>query len=119
MYEAASSFVPSGPLGSVNGPDHGIHPGESQPDNYYTRSGEGDLGADGINDPLAEIRRTDFIGDRDHLHRDNTVGALHAFLPQPRPTSQDLPEAAGPLSSNNLLSFAARETTWIITGSMK
>jgi hypothetical protein len=30
-----------------------------------------------------------------------------------------LPEPAGPSSSNGFWSFAARKTTWVITGSMK
>jgi glycosidase len=50
---------------SINGPDDGVWPTELQRDDYYTRAGEGNLGAGGIDDPHAEFRRTDFVGDRD------------------------------------------------------
>ena len=36
-----------------------------QKDDCYTRAGEGNLGAGDIDDPHAEFRRTDFVGDRD------------------------------------------------------
>lgn len=45
--------------------DGGVFPVELQVDEYYTRAGEGSLGAGDIDDPHAEMRRTDFIGDRD------------------------------------------------------
>ncbi len=50
---------------SPAGPDEGVWPHELQTDNCYTRAGEGDLGAGDMDDPHAEFRRTDFIGDRD------------------------------------------------------
>ncbi|MCU1252369.1 MAG: alpha amylase catalytic region [Edaphobacter sp.] len=53
------------PVAQIGGPDDGVHPQELQPDNYYTRAGEGNLGAGDINDPHCEFRRTDFVGDRD------------------------------------------------------
>ena len=67
------SFYPKGPwldrqgdtTTQILGPDDGVWPNELWPDNYYTRAGEGDLGAGEINDPHAEFRRTDFDGDRD------------------------------------------------------
>jgi glycosidase len=49
---------------TIAGDDDGVHPRELQMDEYYTRAGEGDLGAGDINDPHAEFRRTDFDGDR-------------------------------------------------------
>jgi glycosidase len=42
-----------------------VWPVELQRDDYYTRAGEGDLGAGDFDDPHAEFRRTDFCGDRD------------------------------------------------------
>jgi glycosidase len=45
--------------------DDGVFPTELQPEDRYTRAGEGDLGAGSIDDPHAEFRRTDFDGDRD------------------------------------------------------
>jgi glycosidase len=53
------------PVSSIGGRDDGVWPTELQRDDYYTRAGEGDLGAGDIDDPHAEFRRTDFIGDRD------------------------------------------------------
>lgn len=50
---------------NIQGPDDGVWPTEFQRDDYYTRAGEGDLGSGDINDPHAEFRRTDFVGDRD------------------------------------------------------
>jgi glycosidase len=50
---------------TIQGPDDGVFPTELQQDNYYTRAGEGNLGAGNIDDPHAEFRRTDFVGDRD------------------------------------------------------
>ena len=49
----------------IAGPDDGVWPVELQTEQYYTRAGEGDLGAGDIDDPHAEFRRTDFVGDRD------------------------------------------------------
>ena len=51
--------------GTIQGPDDGVWPTELQRDDYYTRAGEGNLGAGDIDDPHAEFRRTDFVGDRD------------------------------------------------------
>ncbi|MBZ5523218.1 MAG: alpha-amylase [Acidobacteriia bacterium] len=45
--------------------DDGVWPRELQREEYYTRAGEGNLGQGSIDDPHAEFRRTDFIGDRD------------------------------------------------------
>ncbi len=45
--------------------DDGVWPRELQPESYYTRATEGDLGRGAIDDPHAEFRRTDFVGDRD------------------------------------------------------
>jgi len=45
--------------------DDGVWPRELQADEYYTRAGEGNLGAGDINDDHAEFRRSDFCGDRD------------------------------------------------------
>lgn len=50
---------------TIQGPDDGVWPTELQRDDYYTRAGEGNLGAGAINDPHAEFRRSDFSGDRD------------------------------------------------------
>ena len=50
---------------NVTGPDDGVWPIELQAEEYYTRAGEGDLGAGALEDPHAEFRRTDFVGDRD------------------------------------------------------
>jgi glycosidase len=50
---------------TISGDDDGVWPSELQPAAYYTRAGEGDLGAGDIDDPHAEFRRTDFCGDRD------------------------------------------------------
>lgn len=49
----------------INTPDDGAWPNELWDDSYYTRAGEGDLGRGDIDDPHAEYRRTDFVGDRD------------------------------------------------------
>jgi glycosidase len=72
-YLSWPSFYPKGPwLDRRGNPtqqiltrDDGVWPNELSPDNYYTRAGEGDLGSGDINDPHAEFRRTDFVGDRD------------------------------------------------------
>jgi glycosidase len=53
------------PTGTIKGKDDGVWPNELWSDNSYTRAGEGNLGAGDINDPHAEFRRTDFVGDRD------------------------------------------------------
>ncbi len=50
---------------ALSGPDDGVWPRELQQDDYYTRAGAGDLGAGDLDDPHAEMRRTDFLGDRD------------------------------------------------------
>jgi glycosidase len=50
---------------TIQGPDDGVWPTELQRDDYYTRAGAGSLGAGDIDDPHAEFRRTDFVGDRD------------------------------------------------------
>lgn len=52
-------------------PDDGVWPKELWDDSVYTRAGEGDLGSGAIDDPHAEYRRTDFVGDRD-LNYDTT-----------------------------------------------
>jgi glycosidase len=57
---------------TIQGPDDGVWPSEFQRDDYYTRAGEGDLGAGDIDDPHAEMRRTDFVGDRD-INYDGTT----------------------------------------------
>jgi glycosidase len=49
----------------IAGDDDGVWPVEMQLEDYYTRAGEGSLGAGDINDPHAEFRRSDFVGDRD------------------------------------------------------
>jgi glycosidase len=49
----------------ITGPDDAVWPTEFQVDDYYTRAGEGSLGNGDIDDPHAEFRRTDFVGDRD------------------------------------------------------
>ncbi len=49
----------------IGGDDDGVWPVELQPESVYTRAGEGNLGAGNIDDPHAELRRTDFDGDRD------------------------------------------------------
>jgi glycosidase len=72
-YRAWPGFYPKGPwldrtgaaTAAVVSADDGVWPKEFWPDDYYTRAGEGDLGAGDINDPHAEFRRTDFDGDRD------------------------------------------------------
>jgi glycosidase len=53
------------PTAAIAGPDDGVFPTELRPDEYYNRAGEGNLGAGCIDDPHAEFRRTDFVGDRD------------------------------------------------------
>lgn len=50
---------------TIESADDGVWPQELQRDDYYSRAGEGDLGAGTIDDPHAEFRRTDFVGDRD------------------------------------------------------
>lgn len=50
---------------TIGGNDDGVWPEELQTDDCYTRAGEGDLGKGDIDDPHAEFRRTDFVGDRD------------------------------------------------------
>ncbi|HEX4489376.1 MAG TPA: alpha-amylase family glycosyl hydrolase [Terriglobales bacterium] len=72
-YRPWPDFYPKGPWLDRNGNasatigsgDDGVWPNELWPDEYYTRAGEGNLGAGDINDPHAEFRRTDFVGDRD------------------------------------------------------
>jgi glycosidase len=58
--------------GTIVGPDDGVWPSELQSPDYYTRAGEGNLGAGDIDDPHAEFRRTDFVGDRD-INYDGTA----------------------------------------------
>jgi glycosidase len=53
------------PTATIKGKDDGVWPNELWPDDFYTRAGEGNLGARDINDPHAEFRRSDFVGDRD------------------------------------------------------
>ena len=50
---------------TIGGPDDGVWPVELQAEAYYTRAGEGNLGSGDLDDPHAEFRRTDFVGDRD------------------------------------------------------
>ena len=57
---------------TIHGADDGVWPREFQRDEYYSRAGEGDLGAGDIGDPHAEMRRTDFVGDRD-INYDGTT----------------------------------------------
>jgi glycosidase len=45
--------------------DDGVWPTELWDDSNYTRAGEGSLARGDIDDPHAEFRRTDFVGDRD------------------------------------------------------
>jgi glycosidase len=79
-YKPWPGFYDKGPWRSaaggftaaIHGPDDGVWPSELQPDDYYTRAGEGNLGAGGIDDPHAEFRRTDFVGDRD-INYDGTA----------------------------------------------
>lgn len=54
-----------GLVATIGSDDDGVWPLELQPEDRYTRAGEGDLGAGSIDDPHAEFRRTDFVGDRD------------------------------------------------------
>jgi glycosidase len=61
-------------ISQIQGLDDGVWPKELWDDSAYTRAGEGDLGRGDINDPHAEYRRTDFVGDRD-LNYD-TAGVL-------------------------------------------
>jgi glycosidase len=73
LYLPWPQFYPKGPwldrqgnpTDTINSPDDGVWPTELRPDEYYTRAGEGDLGAGDINDEHAEFRRSDFNGDRD------------------------------------------------------
>lgn len=65
-HDANGGFVDQ-----IGGPHDGVWPVELQEETYYTRAGEGNLGAGDINDPHAEYRRTDFVGDRD-INYDNT-----------------------------------------------
>jgi glycosidase len=60
------------PVATIGADDDGVWPKELQIDDYYTRAGEGDLGAGNIDDPHAEFRRTDFDGDRD-INYDGTA----------------------------------------------
>ena len=53
------------PVATIGADDDGVWPTELQGDDCYTRAGEGNLGAGSIDDPHAEFRRTDFVGDRD------------------------------------------------------
>ncbi len=53
------------PTPTIDTPDDGVWPNELWADDCYTRAGAGDLGRGDIDDPHAEYRRTDFVGDRD------------------------------------------------------
>ena len=57
---------------TIAGNDDGVWPSELQEEDYYTRAGEGNLGAGSLDDPHAEFRRTDFVGLRD-LNYDGTT----------------------------------------------
>jgi glycosidase len=59
---------------AIRTPDDGVWPKELWGDSCYTRAGEGDLGRGAIDDPHAEYRRTDFVGDRDINY--DTAGVL-------------------------------------------
>ena len=50
---------------AIGGVEDGVWPQELQDEGYYTRAGEGSLGAGNFEDPHAEFRRTDFVGLRD------------------------------------------------------
>jgi glycosidase len=50
---------------TLGGTDDGVWPQELQEESYYTRAGEGSLGAGAFDDRHAEFRRTDFVGLRD------------------------------------------------------
>jgi len=54
-----------GLVDTIAADDDGVWPVELQSADYYTRAGQGSLGAGGIDDPHAEFRRSDFFGDRD------------------------------------------------------
>ncbi len=72
-YRPWPAFYPKGPwrdgqgglVDQIGSDDDGVWPREFQRDDYYTRAGEGDLGAGSLDDPHAEFRRSDFAGDRD------------------------------------------------------
>jgi glycosidase len=50
---------------AIGGAEDGVWPLELQPEDRYTRAGEGSLGGGSLDDPHAEFRRTDFVGLRD------------------------------------------------------
>jgi glycosidase len=60
-----------GLVAAIGGDDDGVWPAELQAEEYYTRAGEGSLAAGDIDDPHAEFRRSDFVGNRD-LNFDGT-----------------------------------------------
>src|SRR5918999_2092157 len=53
------------PVAAIQGREDGVWPSEFQDVDYYTRAGNGNLGAGDINDPNAEHKRTDFNTLRD------------------------------------------------------
>jgi glycosidase len=57
---------------AIGGVEDGVWPSELQVEDYYTRAGEGNLGAGSLDDPHAEFRRTDFVGLRD-VNYDGTL----------------------------------------------
>lgn len=68
QYPFGQWFDGSGNLVPVIGPaavDAGVWPVELQRQDYYTRAGTGSLGAGSLDDPQAELRRTDFEDLRD------------------------------------------------------
>lgn len=69
--DGKGALIPKGSLSPL-GADDGVWPKELQDDNYYTCAGEGDLGKGDLDDPHAELRRTDFVGDRD-VNYDGTL----------------------------------------------
>jgi glycosidase len=74
-YRAFPGFYRRGPWLAADGSrlasanpasrDDGVWPSELQPEPYYTRAGRGSLAGEQIEDPHAEIRRTDFEDLRD------------------------------------------------------
>ncbi len=66
-------------ISTIGGDEDGVWPSELQhPDECYTRAGKGDLGRGKIDDPYAEMRRTDFNDSfRDfNFDRDDTLTDL-------------------------------------------
>jgi glycosidase len=53
------------PVGAVTGSEEGAWPRELQDPERYTRAGSGGLGSGSLDDPAAELRRSDFISLRD------------------------------------------------------